>query len=231
MVAMWLRSYWTIDMVRTPMGGIDSTGGRVIGVILPWDERNPHYWHWSASRCDDSHDGAAGPLFLWKTLPSGAYVFKLPYVAIVLLIAVGIFPYMQAVRRARSRWKHDQCHVCGYHLRCNTSGTCPECGTEIRSESAPDFRYARLATSIARVLRLPAAASLFLGAGLILVLLIVRIHVQHYVDGGWSARAAWQVFSSSFRDGLTERIIVHAAILPVAWMVSKLLSRPSASSN
>ena len=44
----------------------------------------------------------------------------------------GSFAARRNLRRRR-RHTHDQCLTCGYSLTGNTSGTCPECGQEVRA--------------------------------------------------------------------------------------------------
>jgi hypothetical protein len=58
----------------------------------------------------------------------GGWIIELPlHLALIVAAVPLLFPCLGFIRRARRRmWA--QCVNCGYDLRGNTSGACPECG-------------------------------------------------------------------------------------------------------
>ena len=57
---------------------------------------------------------------------------------LLIVVAFHIFKYFRLIhafakqyRKMKRRWR-DECIVCGYNLRGNTSGICPECGVAVK---------------------------------------------------------------------------------------------------
>jgi predicted RNA-binding Zn-ribbon protein involved in translation (DUF1610 family) len=76
----------------------------------------------------------------WKLFPAFAAVAAITFfIAVIYGFGMLIFWIYAGVRKeiaenlAASRNRKRQCVSCGYSLRGNTSGTCPECGTETKS--------------------------------------------------------------------------------------------------
>ncbi len=59
------------------------------------------------------------------------FVFPL-HVFLIILLPIVLYPYLLFVKK-RHRRKHGLCMKCAYDLTDNESGTCPECGTEIKA--------------------------------------------------------------------------------------------------
>lgn len=63
--------------------------------------------------------------------------FHIGAVALLIAIAFILPDFLRAFREANRRW-NNQCVDCGYMLRGNTSGVCPECGrTGVASDRHP----------------------------------------------------------------------------------------------
>ena len=145
-VALWVRSYWYVDVLRWP-GGIVRSVGSHNGILvlqsykpdrdapyLPWRQtsrgRDPGYdWrNWGGSPWNRSGFGyaegstAAGNRIRQAVVPHWA-----------VALAAGFLPAalarrLQGHRRRRRRAKAGLCPRCGYDLR-GSPDTCPECGT------------------------------------------------------------------------------------------------------
>lgn len=57
--------------------------------------------------------------------------FHIGAVALLIAIACILPDFLRALREANRRWDN-QCVDCGYSLKGNTSGVCPECGRKVR---------------------------------------------------------------------------------------------------
>jgi hypothetical protein len=66
--------------------------------------------------------------------PIGVTVLRFPLALLVVLF--GIYPSLWFIRRRRHRlWRRAGfCGRCGYNLRGNTTGRCPECGNPIKAD-------------------------------------------------------------------------------------------------
>lgn len=77
-------------------------------------------------------------LFIWQIVGEPSYAaFLCPFIFLMLLLtsrfALNVYGgYCEAELKERARCR--QCLHCGYRLRGNTSGVCPECGNEIRND-------------------------------------------------------------------------------------------------
>ena len=73
-----------------------------------------------------------------------------------LVSVVLLWPFVLLIPR---RWPVGRCAACGYDLRGNASGVCPECGTAVRvsavTETAPDPRTPRRLSLLALAVLLP----------------------------------------------------------------------------
>lgn len=146
----WVRSYYVVDQYRTHRADIYSLRGKLIlfyydgpptagrlaepvgyskdndtSIEPGW---NLTYYFW----------GPAWLGFRWASDPwvGGTYhVVELPYwfLTVPLGIASGALVLHRRVivpRRLRQRVRKGLCPTCGYDLRGNASGVCPECGAK-----------------------------------------------------------------------------------------------------
>lgn len=157
-VAMCCRSYWANDEAwythfnhltdDAIMAGLISRHG---SLMYSWNIVNPHLDGGISFRSTPlngkplwSYSGRLGKLgfIYWSTYHSGLFVPRgfilvLPYWFVILIFSALFFPF--AARRVLDRRRHaasdGRCLQCGYNLTGNTSGICPECGTEVSATS------------------------------------------------------------------------------------------------
>lgn len=155
-LCLWIRSYWQWDQViwtRAVSCVLVSSGGLC---EFCWGFGEPDQSRWclysaaDAKEMDDTHWGGA---WLWKLAPcsdgvklrvgafsllvfprgilndnGGALFLTLPhwFVSVVCVIPPTIILYRHRCKRKRQ--SRSLCASCGYDLRGNISGICPECG-------------------------------------------------------------------------------------------------------
>lgn len=64
---------------------------------------------------------------------SRALAFSFVY-PLIIAIVLAVYPVQVLIRGPLRRWRwvrHGLCIACGYDLRGNESGVCPECGTDV----------------------------------------------------------------------------------------------------
>jgi hypothetical protein len=151
-IAGWLISIWVgIDISLGPCR-LTSSHGLIGGEIIT-DATGDHdgTWYHLGARQLFYDDGEYPPDFFlhsdvphavggwgfgaaWDTAASGGgfwFEFCLPWWFVCLLLGLMVTWGV----RARRRWVGHACTKCGYDLRGNESGRCPECGQTIASSS------------------------------------------------------------------------------------------------
>ncbi|HNO76746.1 MAG TPA: hypothetical protein PKN33_01700 [Phycisphaerae bacterium] len=76
---------------------------------------------------------------IWKK-PIGAIFNLPPLVYPILLLPYPIVVFVRYVRnrKNRKRFPEGHCQSCGYDLKCNESGKCPECGEPVSEKGQHD---------------------------------------------------------------------------------------------
>ncbi len=111
-VVAFVLSAWLLLSIEIPGGSFAMAVGGM--VMLGTDDLYNVVWHAESRRPN---------LALWNQWRWTPYV-ELPLYAVFLVVAVPTL----LVWRFVPRFPRGHCRRCGYNLKYNTSGLCPECG-------------------------------------------------------------------------------------------------------
>ncbi len=143
-MGLWVRSYWVNDTLAWRVDdrevGISSGGG---GVSLGFWHHLPRtmppgIYHFA----DDRSDGGGSLLSFFRveksTSPTGLFLMIIFPFWLPAAVLAGVSCWLaRPLLRDLHRRRHDLCVGCGYDLRGNVSGVCPECGGPVGDRS-PD---------------------------------------------------------------------------------------------
>jgi hypothetical protein len=126
-VQSYMRDGWSFSSHAYGPGRIGSFYGTWLPEQYDWS-----HWGFGASYSEVSPDpttpGAIEPRTPGRPLLSATWTLSLPSWFLVLLTAILPAPWTFRRLRSRGRRGRQQCPHCGYNLRGNVSGVCPECG-------------------------------------------------------------------------------------------------------